>query len=375
MVFDVEMNFTSITDAKQLAAITDKGYKYLWQKGWKTEAKNLDMLDPEASIMFLSDNFNEAYIEGDRYIAIITLNYGNLGVKMAAKTREVLEDAKAKIQAAFQPVVVPKEKTKNIPVQFWTMGDHGPSSYHRKITVPTWEEIQQNYTESNREMVDNLIMNPFNEGEDGARLVLWHGEPGTGKTYALRALAYEWQLWCETHYIVDPERFFGSDSNYMLRLLLSDVEDDDEEDVIFQNNGSFPIAVGERAPKRKKWKLLIFEDTGELMSHDAASRSGQGLSRLLNVVDGLIGQGLRIIVLITTNEELKTLHKAVQRPGRCSSLIKFNPFARMEAEDWLAAHNVSDVNVNGGMTIAELYEARQNDKKPITREKATIGFA
>ena len=41
------------------------------------------------------------------------------------------------------------------------------------------------------------------------------------------------------------------------------------------------------------------EDTGELLSADARERSGQGLSRFLNVVDGLIGQGLRVLVLVT----------------------------------------------------------------------------
>ena len=66
------------------------------------------------------------------------------------------------------------------------------------------------------------------------------------------------------------------------------------------------------------WRLLVMEDTGELLSADARERTGQGLSRFLNVVDGLIGQGLRVIVLVTTNEEIKKVHPAVARPGRCA---------------------------------------------------------
>jgi MoxR-like ATPase len=27
----------------------------------------------------------------------------------------------------------------------------------------------------------------------GGRLLLWHGRPGTGKTFAIRALAWEWK--------------------------------------------------------------------------------------------------------------------------------------------------------------------------------------
>ena len=36
----------------------------------------------------------------------------------------------------------------------------------------------------------------------------------------------------------------------------------------------------------------MLEDTGELLDPDAKTVIGQGLSRFLNVVDGLIGQGL-----------------------------------------------------------------------------------
>ena len=69
-----------------------------------------------------------------------------------------------------------------------------------------------------------------------------------------------------------------------------------------------------------KWRILILEDTGELLAADAKAQAGQGLSRLLNVVDGIIGQGLRVLVLVTTNDELHQLHPAVARPGRCLAI-------------------------------------------------------
>ncbi len=54
----------------------------------------------------------------------------------------------------------------------------------------------------------------------------------------------------------------------------------------------------------ERWRMLVLEDTGELLSIDAKERAGRGLSRLLNAVDGLLGQGSRVLLLITTNEEL-----------------------------------------------------------------------
>ena len=153
----------------------------------------------------------------------------------------------------------------------------------------------------------------------GGRLLLWHGIPGTGKTYALRALGWEWRSWCDFHYVTDPET--------LLRL---------EPDL----HARRAPERATRTTRRDRWRLLILEDTGELLAADAKERTGQGLSRLLNVVDGLIGQGLRVLVLVTTNETLRSLHPAVSRPGRCASQIEFAAFTAEEAAEWLAAATV-----------------------------------
>jgi hypothetical protein len=43
---------------------------------------------------------------------------------------------------------------------------------------------------------------------------------GTGKTFGLRALAWEWREWCDFHYIVDPDTFFGQHADYLMSVLL-----------------------------------------------------------------------------------------------------------------------------------------------------------
>ena len=80
---------------------------------------------------------------------------------------------------------------------------------------------------------------------------------------------------------------------------------------------------------------------------------GQGLGRFLNLVDGLIGQGLRVLVLVTTNEEIRKLHPAVARPGRCAADITFERLTGQEADAWLSAHELPPSD--RGQTIAELY--------------------
>jgi hypothetical protein len=104
----------------------------------------------------------------------------------------------------------------------------------------------------------------------------------------------------------------------------------------------------------KGWKLLMLEDTGELLTADARAVIGQGLSRFLNVVDGLIGQGLRVLVLVTTNEEIRKLHPAVARPGRCAANVEFKPLGADEAAAWLERHGVEE-RVDRATTLASLY--------------------
>ena len=172
------------------------------------------------------------------------------------------------------------------------------------------------------------------------QLILWQGEPGTGKSWALRALASEWASWCEFHYITDPDSFFVDDPSYMVNVLLSD-----SYDVIERDSGD----VYQEQPELSKWRVLILEDTGELLSMNAKEKYGQGLSRLLNVVDGMIGQGLRVLALVTTNDELGTLHPAVTRPGRCASQIEFAPMTPEEVSAWTGGET------SDALTIAELY--------------------
>jgi hypothetical protein len=124
-------------------------------------------------------------------------------------------------------------------------------------------------------------------------------------------------------------------------------------------------------PSKPSWRLLILEDTGELLSANARLQAGQGLSRFLNVVDGLIGQGLRILVLVTTNEELGRLHPAVARPGRCAANVLFHRLAPEQANAWLRAHG-HDGAVAEPATLATLYALIEG--WDVVAERQATGF-
>lgn len=76
------------------------------------------------------------------------------------------------------------------------------------------------------------------------------------------------------------------------------------------------------------------------------------MGRLLNLADGLLGQGLRCLFLITTNEQLGRIHPAVVRPGRCLAQVEFGPLPASQAARLLGRP------VAVPMTLAEVMAER-----------------
>ena len=126
---------------------------------------------------------------------------------------------------------------------------------------------------------------------------------------------------------------------------------------------------------RDKWNILIIEDAGEFIALDTAQSYGQALAKLLNLSDGLLGQGLRLLILITTNEELENLHPAITRNGRCLTNLEFTEFSEAEARAWLVAQESSAVDLPPTRSLSDLYTYAQGHVPATNRRTRKIaGF-
>jgi hypothetical protein len=268
-------------------------------------------------------------------------------VMVTAATAALADEVMGTVRRAVPPSPGSDGKAR---LTMWTVGSGGSPNRHRRwVDTPGWVSIAANYPGEVRTALARLTGLP-EPPEHGGRLLLWYGEPGTGKTTAIRALSHEWRNWADIHFVLDPEAFFGS-PEYLMHV----VADEDLWDP--------------RAMSTSRWKVLVVEDADELIRADARVDAGASMGRLLNLTDGILGHGLRVLLLITTNEPMRGLHPAVVRPGRCLADVQFRPFSRAEAEAWL--DGAAQVPA-GELTLAELYRSC-GDLDPVTAHRHPDG--
>lgn len=283
---------------------------------------------------------------GDRELLEVNVHHGGGSVRAAADTPAdadaLLERACAALAARVQ------SEDPRVPIMFWTLTEHGPRPMQRRLHAPRWDEIASNYLPPVRDALTKIMASP----PDTARgIALWQGLPGTGKTTALRALANEWHDEVELHVIVDPEVFLGERASYLVEVLFGNEVD--------EHWAGADVDHAPRQPARSK--LIVLEDAGELISTRASADTAQALSRLLNLTDGMLGQGSNVSVLVTTNEPIDQLHPAIVRPGRGWAHIEFGQLPVDTANGWLAQHGCTD-RVDAPATLAQLYGLLRGDQ-------------
>ena len=301
---------------------------------WLTHAPDLDVTPdvllaalPAGAIVtrtYFSDPNLVVLVRGATFVAKIDCHLSTLDMEFAAST---FEEVKAIAKAFEDALEYSPPIDEAVTVRVWGGGE----ILYRDHKEPVdWAKIAENYTEGTREALSELMLHEADTPRSG-KIILWHGEPGTGKSWALRSLVSSWRDWCQANLILDPESAFA-DPKYVAQLL--------------------------KAQGPTKHRLLICEDADSLVS-SREGREGR-LERILNMADGLVGQGANVMILITTNAGPDHLDPAVSRPGRCFANIAFKRFTLEETK---ARVKGSGLRVKTAMTLAETYNVNRRDQQ------------
>ena len=289
-----------------------------------------DTLPPRARVLTTvrnGDTSTEVVVELDDVVLLLRSWSTGAFTSISAPTAEAAQAALAELTAR----VVVVDEPRKVRVSFT---DAKTGSRNVSLDVLPWPEVRGNYPpDVAAAMTDLLGHRP--DPAASRRLLLWHGAPGTGKTSAIRALLHGWRDWADGVVVTDPEVLLSSGA--YLREVVLEAEDDD------------------------RWQLVVLEDAEDLLHKD---RGGAALGKLLNLCDGLLGQGLRCLFLITTNEPLHAVHPALVRPGRCLARVEFGPLPAAQAAGLLGRP------VDRDLTLAEVMAAQP---LRVVREPVAVG--
>lgn len=187
---------------------------------------------------------------------------------------------------------------------------------------------------------------------DNKGLIIFHGEPGTGKTYYIRTLLKDVTR-TNKNVLYVPSNFIDSflDPNFI--TFLSDW-------ILEQNNPT----------------IILLEDAESLVeSRDSGVRS-LGISNLLNITDGILNDILGTQIILTFNTKLDYIDSALLRPERLLARKEFTNLT-IEESSKLIGHLGIDHEVKEEMSLADIYSLKNNRtvlSHKVKEKKPAVGF-
>jgi energy-coupling factor transporter ATP-binding protein EcfA2 len=198
--------------------------------------------------------------------------------------------------------------------------------------------LELNYG-SNFLKIHDVIVDRLNRNYDKG-IILLHGDPGTGKTSYIKHL---------TSLVKEKNILFIPPS--MAEML-------SEPSII-------PFLMDH------KNSILIIEDAERVISDREGNGSPAGVSNILNLTDGILGDCLNIQVIATFNMKREKIDQALLRKGRLIAEHKFEKLNTTDTNKLLIFLD-KDYKVEEGMVLADIYNIDVEVFK--TQIKNKIGF-
>jgi len=233
--------------------------------------------------------------------------------------------------------ILKKHKTKENNISLIVSTRHGYDT--QTFDLPKQKlELEYNYGSSFLP-IHNKILSTLNKKKANG-LVLLHGEPGTGKTHYLKYLASK---------IKDKKVMFVPP--YLVDFITSP----EMTPFLIENSDS----------------ILFIEDAERVIT-DRDTNGANGVSNILNLTDGILGDILNIQIVATFNMDRKKIDTALLRKGR---LIAEHKFDKLNVDDAnkLIKHLGMEHIVTEDMTLTEIYNLQEIEYKAADT-KRKIGF-
>lgn len=213
---------------------------------------------------------------------------------------------------------------------------------------------KNNYSE---EVVKNFeyVIKQFSSKEPFGRLVIIHGQPGTGKTRMLKSFINEIKYEKNKFIFFQPELLSRYNISSITKLLMSAVEDSNA--------------------------ITIFIEDADDVLVSRQSDNMTAISTLLNFADGFIGSLLNLRIIATTNASNNKIDKAIKRAGRLCKMIDISSLTPEHANKVFERISKKPGSFTKEMILADIYaeaHAANGDvellEKDSSLKSAKVGF-
>jgi len=218
--------------------------------------------------------------------------------------------------------------------------------------------------------------------EDRGGIMIFHGEPGTGKSSYIK---YLMESMSDADFVVlDPntiQNFSEDFKNYLIQSSVSKKYYLDEPE---SNEDSYDEVTGHECVETEhgliekleksgfSGKIYVLEDAEKLLLKRNETTNPVNLSNILNITDGIVGDLVKAKFICTFNCDLSEIDSALLRKGRLLQKYEFKALTG-KALDTLAKDLGLPEDHPKSMTLAEIYGYSESTGMDET-EKRKIGF-
>ena len=230
-------------------------------------------------------------------------------------------------------VVMQRIDSDNVNIMYVIRGKYGFETSPMKVKRMD-SDISLNYNDDlPHDRIIEFLRRPNKSG-----IVILHGAPGTGKSSYIRNLIY----------------------NLNTQVLLMDKS-------VFETVGSAEFS---RLILDYKNAVVVMEDCESLLT-DRESGNG-ALATLLNMADGIMGDGLGMKFICTFNADLQHIDPAVLRRGRLFLKYEFKNLCAEKTRALCRKLGVDTFKFPHGAPLCDIYNADHDNGNTI--KKGVMGF-
>ena len=208
---------------------------------------------------------------------------------------------------------------------------------YSSMKLPIRQQNVNVKTQYNDDLPDEQMRKHLSADRSG--IVLIHGEPGTGKTSYIRHLAQTM-----------PRRFVFLDKS-----MFGYMTDADFIEMLSKMKGS----------------VIVLEDCEDVLK--SRSEYNESITTLLNLSDGILGDGFGIKFLCTFNCPVDRIDSAITRKGRLLLKYEIRALEHNKAQKLLDELGIKK-KAEGPMTLADIYGADVDNGFVKEKPKDRMGF-